>query len=108
MSMWSAWYQMNVYQKRNFKLRHPSEPYHWRAGAPRKGLDGIRDDLLGLLYQWRLYPLSQRVALIDQEYDIQVTRQTLATWYKKNGVTHAQPNYKLSYRYTPEEMLALQ
>jgi len=36
-----------------------------------------------------------------------VTRQTLATWYKKNGVAYAQPNYKLSYRYTPEEMLAL-
>jgi len=48
------------------------------------------------------------VALIEQEYGVTCTRITLSSWYKQNGVAHAKPNYKLSYRYSPGEMLHLQ
>ena len=101
---------MRRYRLNGYKLKHPGEnpPIEKKLGRPLSPLDQHRDDLMASVYAWRFLSLDRRTEIIRQQWDINVSRNTLRDWYRRNGVVNAKPVYHISNRYTVQQMLNLQ
>lgn len=95
------------YRAAGCRLRHPSEPWP-RGKGPSIKLEPIREWLLESLHEHRFLSLERRCEVIQARWDIQITRPTLSSWYKRNKVRWTKPNYHLANGYPSEAMQKLQ
>jgi hypothetical protein len=47
------------------------------------------------LKEWVAYSLNKRCALIKEKFNKEISRITLASYYKRNKVKHIKPDYTI-------------